>query len=320
MHSLPFVSRMMALMIGASSSRHHAVTAFTSGLNKKVQHQRRPIKHSAFPGAIQITEADNATCARQTGQVAPGNALMGKPSQCSCKHGYPQAFSLDPTPPTQQFKRRSMDRVNSGMLKLTCPLVVNAIDILEDEGFINKINSKLAKSDGEDELSKCMNDAHAIHSSTRKKLIFGSERRNTDESNDDNQIFQLLQSKLGEKGAEYFLDAGVAGANPLSKKKDVKCLHAWMADYLFRITDEEVCDDGMTSNHPIGEAILRSLTERGVDFTGTDTCYLVCSGGVDDNGGDGAVTIPVARNKQRKKKDKELERRRRRQDRNEELN
>ncbi|KAK1747956.1 hypothetical protein QTG54_001919 [Skeletonema marinoi] len=298
----------MATLMGAVTSMHHATAAFTSGLRKEL----RPTKRNIFPGAIPITEADKETCARQTGQVAPGNALMGKPSQCSCKHGYPQAFSLDPAPPTQQFKRRSMDRVNSGLLKLTCPLIVNAVDALEDEGFINKMNSILAAKEGEDELSQCMNDAHAIHSSTRKKLIFGPAR------DDDNQTFQMLKSKLGDKGAEYFLDSGVAGANPLTKKKDVKCLHAWLADYLFRITDEEACCDGMTSNHPIGEAILQSLKERDIDFTGTDTCYHVCSGGgVDVESGDGAVTVPIARNKQRKKKDKEFERRRRRQDRNE---
>ena len=282
---------------------HTTAAAFSSGLRKTL----RPTQRCLFPGAITITEEDKETCANQTGQDAPSNALVGKPSKCRCKHGYPQAFSLNPVPPTQQFKRSSINRVNSGLLKLTCPLVVNAIDILEDEGFIDKMNSMLAAKEG-GELSQCMDDAHAIHSSTRKKIIFGEE-----ETNDDNENFQMLKSKLGDKGAEYFVTAGVAGSNPLSKKKDVKCLHAWLADYLFRIAkDEEVCEDGMTSNHPIGEAILAQLRERGIDFTGTDSCYYVCSGGVDAEGGDGAVTVPIARNKQRKKKDKEIERRRRR--------
>mmetsp|Transcript_14375 Transcript_14375/g.22176 ORF Transcript_14375/g.22176 Transcript_14375/m.22176 type:complete len:314 (+) Transcript_14375:100-1041(+) len=309
MYSLFHFSLLMAL-IGSVSSIHHATAAFSSGLRKKL----RPTKCYMFPGAVPITEADKETCARQTGQVAPGNALMGKPSRCSCKHGYPQAFSLDPVPPTQKFKRSSLNRVNSGLLKLTCPLVVNAIDVLEDEGFINKMNSILAAKEGENELTQCMNDTHAIHSSTRKKLIFGTAKGNTEEAIDDNQTFHMLKSKLGDKGAEYFIDAGVAGANPLSKNKDVKCLHAWLADYLFRVADGDACEDGMTSNHPIGEAILLSLKERGIDFTGTDTCHHVCSGGVDVEGGDSAVTVPIARNKQRKKKDKEIERRRRRQD------
>lgn len=310
MFSLLHITLLMAL-IGAVSSMHHASVAFTSGLRKKL----RPTKRYMFPGAVPITDADRETCARQTGQVAPGNALMGKPSHCSCKHGYPQAFSLDPVPPTQQFKRSSINRVNSGLLKLTCPLVVNAIDVLEDEGFINKMNSLLAAKEGENELTQCMDDAHAIHSSARKKQIFGTEKGDVEEEAiDDNQTYQMLKSKLGDKGAQYFIDAGVAGANPLSKNKDVKCLHAWLADYLFRIADRE--EDGMTSNHPIGEAILLSLKERGVDFTGTETCHHVCSGGVDFEGGDSAVTVPIARNKQRKKKDKEIERRKRRQDRN----
>ena len=302
---------LLMALFGAStvSSMHHTTAAFSSGLRKTL----RQTHHCMFPGAVPITESDKETCAKQTGQVAPSNALVGKPSQCRCKHGYPQAFSLDPVPPTQQFKRSAINRVNSGLLKLTCPLVVNAVDVLEDEGFIDKMNSILAATE-EGELVQCMEDAHAIHSSTRKKLIFGG---NTEGTFDDNENFQMLKSKLGDKGAEYFLESGVAGANPLSKKKDVKCLHAWLADYLFRIADGEACEDGMTRNHPIGEAILLSLEERGVDFTGTDSCYHVCSGGVDAEGGDGAVTIPIARNKQRKKKDKEIERRRRRQDRNE---
>ena len=95
---------------------------------------------------------------------------------------------------------------------------------LEDEGFINKMNSLLAAEGGENELTQCMNDAHAVHSSTRKELIFGAEKGNAEEAIDDNQSYQMLKSKLGDKGAEYFIDAGVAGANPLSKNKDVKCL------------------------------------------------------------------------------------------------
>lgn len=256
-----------------------------------------------FPGSVPITDDDKVTCERQTGQQAPSNALLGKPLHCNCKHGYPQAFSLDPIPPTQQFKRSSMDRVNSGLLKLTCPLLVTAIDLIEDEGHINKINSKLTddvEGDG-NKLSRCMNKAHAIHSSSRKKLVFGSATID-DKAKDGSQSYQILLSKLGQRGAEYFLDSGVAGANPLSKKQDVKCLHAWIADYLFRnVSSEDDCGDGMTTVHPIGEAILETLSDKGLDVTGTETCYQVCSG---VEGGEGALTIPIPRNKQRKKRGK----------------
>ena len=38
-------------------------------------------KHPVFPGAIPIdTNHDVETCINQTGQIAPSNALLGKPS------------------------------------------------------------------------------------------------------------------------------------------------------------------------------------------------------------------------------------------------
>ena len=309
MYSLSSI--MLAVAGAVSPTQQSTAAAFASGLRyNNVQLRSLTMKLNVFPGSVPITEADKETCERQTGQVAPGNALMGMPSFCRCKHGYPQAFSLDPTPPTQQFKRRSIDRVNSGLLKLTCPLIVNAIDVLEDEGFMYEINSKL---ETEEELSKCMQNAHDIHSTTRKKLIFGTSMRITDIPMHKNETFQLIKSKIGDKGAEHFIGAGVAGANPLSKKRDVKCLHAWLADYLFRITADDDHDEGMTTNHPIGEEILKRLSERGIDLTGTDSCHQVCSGKNDCKCDDGTVTVPVPRNKQRKKKDKEIGRRKRRQ-------
>lgn len=51
-----------------------------------------------------------------------------------CRHGFPQAFGFDPC----GFK------ISSGLFRLSCPLLVQAIDRLEDEGGIEDINASLA--------------------------------------------------------------------------------------------------------------------------------------------------------------------------------
>ena len=253
-------------------------------------------KHPVFPGAIPIdTNHDVATCIHQTGQIAPSNALLGKPSQCKCRHGYTQAFSLDPMPSNKLYPG-SNQRLNSGLLKLTCPLLVSSVDILEDDGFMKEVNSKLS-IDGEEgnELRKCMNDAHEVHAKARSELIF--EENDLDKVNESDNNFRLLQSKLGEQGAKSFINAGVAGASVNSM--DVKCLHAWLADYLMR------GHMGTSIKHPIGEAIVKALEERGVDIAGTETCNEVCSGQCSRSSSDSetiSVQVPIPRNRQRKKR------------------
>jgi len=241
-------------------------------------------KQPKFPGAIAINTAkDISTCINQTGQTAPANALLGKPSKSKCKHGYTQVFSLDPMP----SNKYGMDRLNSGLLKLTCPLLVNAIDVMEDDKFMNEINDKLIADSEENKLVECMNDAHKTHAETRKELIFGDDNSGIEES--DN--YKLLESKLGERGAKYFIEAGVAGANPLSKK-DVKCLHAWLGDYLMR--------SDTIAEHPIGDMIANELEKRGIDISGTDNCHAICSGCCTDT--TTSVQVPIPRNRQRKKR------------------
>lgn len=190
-----------------------------------VQRSRKP---PLFPGSKPIdTSVDIATCINQTGQSSPTNALLGKPSRCQCRHGYTQAFSLDPMPPTQKINRSKLDRLNSGLMKLTCPLLVSSIDLLEDDGFMKVINSKfllLEEKKKEAEVEKnewltCMDDAHKIHAETRNELIsrFGA----TDRMDAGYGSIEIIESKLGEIGAKSFMDAGVAGASPIASTADV---------------------------------------------------------------------------------------------------
>ena len=251
----------------------------------KITHHDDSRKQPIFPGAIAIDTKDISTCINQTEQTAPANALLGKPSKSKCKHGYTQVYSLDPMP----SNKYGMDRLNSGLIKLTCPLLVNAIDVMEDDKFMNEINAKLMIDSEENELVTCMNDAHKVHAETRKELIFGDDNSDSIEESDN---YKLLISKLGERGAKYFIEAGVAGANPLSKKVDVKCLHAWLGDYLMR--------SDTIAEHPIGDMIVNELEKRGVDISGTEDCHAICSGCSADTSI--SVQIPIPRNRQRKKR------------------
>mmetsp|Transcript_35803 Transcript_35803/g.58361 ORF Transcript_35803/g.58361 Transcript_35803/m.58361 type:complete len:192 (+) Transcript_35803:3-578(+) len=180
---------------------------------------------------------------------------------------------------------------------------------------MKEINSKLMveKKEGEEnEWMKCMDDTHRMHAETRKELVFGETRNGvgkimdndssgTNVGGDDLLPVQILQSRLGERGANDFLDAGVAGASRLAKTADVKCLHAWLADYLFR----EQVDDGsggdvVSSEHVIGDAIVKELKEKfGVDISGIDSCQEVCSGAASSGT---SISVPFPTNKQRKKR------------------
>jgi hypothetical protein len=169
-------------------------------------------------------------------------------------------------------------RINSGLLKLTCPLLVKAVDSLEDDGMIDELNKRLS---GSQALQDSMTSAHLVHAKARKEIL------NTED-------MTVIQSKLGERGAISFLEAGVAAAS--SSSMDAKCLHAWLADYLFRPGDTL-----------LGDAVARELEDRGVDLTGTLTCGAFCDPSSSSN-----PDPPVPRNKQRLRTGRENQRKKRR--------
>jgi hypothetical protein len=284
-----------------SSANFALLLSETGGRAKQMQVLNEEIagalrRNPQFPGAVSVNSTDIQTLVHQTNQENPANAVLGKPAACQCRHGFPQAFSLDPI-------LLSNNRLNSGLLKLTCPLLVNSIDLLEDEGFMEEINKMLQKQDsngikdaGDSTMTDFMNRAHKIHALSRQRLL--SDSINAVKGR------EMIEEKLGKQGAQYFLDAGVAGVNP--SKPDIKCLHAWMADYLFQSADN-------ATSHPVGDLVKEALLKRGTDISGTYNCYMICSGvsssitTLDGN----VVSVPTPRNKQRKRTKKGTDRRRR---------
>jgi hypothetical protein len=238
-------------------------------------------RDTLFPNSAPIQSIDTRVLQRQTGQINPSKAAIGVPKICQCRHGFPQAFAMDPVPPNTDVGTTT-NRMNSGLVKLTCPHLVRAVDTLEDEGLIQSWNNEKVEEWWDD-----IQSAHKVHADTRQSLLPSEEDR------------QSIASKLGERGLEAFMDAGVAAASRNSK--DFKCLHAWLGDDLFR---------GPT---PMGEAIREELHARGIDPTGTKKCNLACDPTIilTDN------TLPPPsppkpRNKQRLRTGKEIQRRKRR--------
>ena len=238
----------------------------------------RQRRQSQFPQSRDATETDVEVMRCQIGQFSPGDAAIGVPSSCRCQHGFPQVFAMDPFP--------NGKRLNSGLLKLTCPLLVRAIDDLEDDGFISQFNNMVSEGSNdtkESALQTSIREAHSVHASVRHRLIGGQEEKD------------LIRAKIGEPHFLAFMSAGVAGASP-DAVTDVKCLHAWLGDYLFRGPEES----------PVGTMVARVLNERGVDERGTINCRQYC-----DASSEVRPKPPEPRNRQRKRTSKELARRRR---------
>jgi len=258
---------------------------------QNLQQSQRP---SLFPSSIPTEPCHIDTFQRQTGQKNPSLAAIGIPATAcaTCRHGFPQAFAMDPM---------HAGRINSGLLKLTCPLLVRAVDQLEDDGVMEEW-----KVDLNNIVAKEMQEGHALHASIRQSMLSPEE-------------IQQVQTKLGPHGAQAFLEAGVAGASPHDgSRMDIKCLHAWLAHAMFfrnpeTTTGTETTTTTMSSSVAVsvlGNRIVDELwTRYGVELSGTISCRGMC----DPTMCSSLADPPKPRNKQRLRTSKEVERRRKRQ-------
>jgi hypothetical protein len=124
-----------------------------------------------------------------------------------CKHGFPQAFVRYPVG----------SRISSGMLRLSCPLLVKHIDEWEAQGGIEYMNLLLTKTE---DLKR---DFVETNKSWRKIKL----------SCVTNEQIEVVKKSFGEDGAYNILNSGIIGVSQ-NKSDDVKCLHAHTADYLLR--------------------------------------------------------------------------------------
>ncbi|CAN0137123.1 unnamed protein product [Pylaiella littoralis] len=177
---------------------------------------------------------------RQLRHKAGASSRSVAVSPSPCRHGFPQAFAFDPCG----------HKVSSGLFRLSCPWLVQAIDQLEDEGGIEDVNSRLAIDEDLREDFMAVNLAHA---QLRRRLVTPDRMR-------------MVEETIGKQGAERFLDSGITGVTP-GKVRDAKCLHAHTADALMRGRDANA----------IGRATLELLEARGVRTDGGDQCSEQCN-------------------------------------------
>lgn len=163
-----------------------------------------------------------------------------------CRHGWPQAILYDPL-----YREKAGKSYRLGdTTRLTCPLLVTAIDKLEKSGAMETYNERLLQgADWDGELQK-VNEAHRL---LRLQLI-------GDRPSELSEVERLL-------GADAFaiaMRSGLASLRP-EAKPDVKCLHAQVADELVR-----------GGNNVIAQQVLKDIEDQGVPVNGSRECCDNC--------------------------------------------
>lgn len=143
-------------------------------------------------------------------------------------------------------------KLNSGLFRLTCPLLVQAIDIYEAEGAITKFNELLC---ADPSLQEAYRKINARHAATRRALV-------------DKKMLEkvMTTANMEEEVLERILNSGVAGVTP-TLLNDVKCLHAHTADQL------------CTGENIFGAMVLKELAQRRkININGKcENCWQQCN-------------------------------------------
>eukprot|EP00928_Gymnodinium_smaydae_P055863 TRINITY_DN39331_c0_g1_i1.p1 TRINITY_DN39331_c0_g1~~TRINITY_DN39331_c0_g1_i1.p1 ORF type:complete len:324 (+),score=52.45 TRINITY_DN39331_c0_g1_i1:53-1024(+) len=167
-----------------------------------------------------------------------------------CRHGWPQAIVYDPIYREKPGKRYRLGDTT----RLTCPLLVTAIDKLEKGGAIDRYNERLAT---DPEWKASWDETNEAHRLLRLELI-----------GDRSAELEDVRTLLGENAYAIAMRSGLASLRP-GAKPDVKCLHAQVADELVR--------DG---GNIIAQQALRDIEDQGVQVDGSGECCDNCDVGI----------------------------------------
>jgi len=187
---------------------------------------------------------------RKAASPGSGTPSLGKPfvgAGGRCRHGWPQAIVFDPL-----YRETSAKSYRLGdTTRLTCPLLVTAIDKLEKGGAMERYNEKLEPGAEWDGQLQKVNEAHRL---LRLQLI-----------GDRSKELAEVRALLGEDAFAIAIRSGLASLRP-EAKPDVKCLHAQVADELVR-----------NGGNLIAQQVLRDIEETGVPIHGSDECCDNCN-------------------------------------------
>lgn len=216
-------------------------------------------------GSQPPTAEDVAALELQIGHSLP---MVGAP-ESKCKHGFPQAIVLHPW---------GGSKMGNGLTRLTCPMLVQAIDAWEAEDAIGEFNARMRDGEFGGPAELCVHVAwrrrdHPFRRHRHSPLP-ASQRANADVAAAKQRMcpegtpaFVAAETAVGIRAVRGALGSGIAGMTIAHDVPDVKCLHAQAADFICR------------GDNAIGEAVMDRLrTERGVDTCGTASCREQCAG------------------------------------------
>ncbi|CAE8696003.1 unnamed protein product [Polarella glacialis] len=164
-----------------------------------------------------------------------------------CRHGWPQAIVYDPL-----YRERPGKHFRLGdTTRLTCPLLVGAIDKMEKKGAMEAYNERLLRDPEWHGNFAEINEAHRL---LRLSLVA-----------DRPEEMRSVRELYGETTFGVAMGAGLASMRP-DAKADVKCLHAQVGDELIR-----------GGNNLIAQQTPRDIEEQGISVDGTDDCCDNCN-------------------------------------------
>ena len=172
-----------------------------------------------------LTLDDERIIASQLGR--PPRGLLGVTRRCS--HGYPQVVQVYPVIDGAPFPT---------LFWLTCPFLVQAIDRLEADGWVKRMEGLLSQDSC---LAHSVEEAHLRYAAERAALLSPEDRA-------------LLEGRGMLKG---LLEKGIGGTADFRR---VKCLHLHAAHALAR-------------ENPIGARVL-GLLERSSCQPGETICQI----------------------------------------------
>lgn len=242
--------------ISSVASRLCGASAETScGAPKEASEAAGSFRGSPLPyAAMSALTQEDLECIEQRHlyrkAAAPGEASLGRQTVGAgkrCRHGWPQAIVYDPL-----YREKAGKSYRLGdTTRLTCPMLVTAIDKYEKKGAMERYNERLAPGEEWAGQLQKVNEAHRL---LRLQLI-----------GDRSEELEEVKSLLGDNAFSIAMRSGLASLRP-EAKPDVKCLHAQVAD--------ELCRDG---DNRIAQQVLKDIEDQGVPINGSDECCDNCN-------------------------------------------
>eukprot|EP00571_Detonula_confervacea_P014308 CAMPEP_0172301118 /NCGR_PEP_ID=MMETSP1058-20130122/3063_1 /TAXON_ID=83371 /ORGANISM="Detonula confervacea, Strain CCMP 353" /LENGTH=330 /DNA_ID=CAMNT_0013011125 /DNA_START=80 /DNA_END=1069 /DNA_ORIENTATION=- len=255
-HSQSWHSALLLKRVVPTTTRLHTNITPSSDNDKSINYNSTTIANHAF--RLAASEDLETIQERQLHHPLQPDQVFCTSTKL-CQYGHPQAFGFHPT---------KGPKLVSGLFRLSCPLLCQAIDEYEGEGGVRQMSDWIRSKDRErDEGWK--REGYEKANEAQKDIRMELAKDDTDK----------LVSKMGEYNAQRFLESGVAGI-PASQTYNVKCVHAHVADHLCRCPSSSPDNTNTRGNEEgniIGEHALQILEERGVPVLGNDVCWQQCN-------------------------------------------